>query len=613
MNLSKIKLGNLIKGNTLFLILVPIIIISQLTILEPHLEYGFSDVDWGFLSFYKTQNPYTFNQFIKNIEVGGTMGGVYTHQIYYIGIQHELFGLDFKSFQLTTHIFKILAILAIFPLLLALSGSRLVAFITTILFAFSYSAVGIMYTVVTSSDYSAILFLGIFILLYWYIVKKDIGNWFLLLLLLLLLTLTLFLSTERMYQLPLFICLNEAFLIFQKRKLGKNTIKRLLIMFLPLILILLAKPMVFLSYFLSHGIEIVQGISKGNWNLLLTPFVALGSIIIPHDYTKFLGVAKMDSFSSFLDFFITGPLLVLVTVTIVLGTLVFKKSYIILQILGLMILSSILLYILGTHFVDHQISIESKVQALVGFYILAVSIVSLFYWLRYRDRLLIGLFAGPFLAFLYIFLTWLGAATAEVFSGIHRYLTIPALFIDLFLGTLFVAMFINLYGFLKKFKLLKILALTVFIPLLFFINLNSQQIRIFFNSQLMNGFGAEDKNLMRDQLNSHLNNLSSSKPSLFYFDFLEDQERGYYYDNALLAGFQSWMLWHPSINFNKDLAPKIFWNNLEFLKSSIQIKNGQKVIIFNEKVYDINNFYTFKLKDKKVYDIKDQILNKLGI
>lgn len=596
----------------LFLLLV-IVIVSQIILLEPHLKYGFSDVDWGFLSIYRTENPYSLSQFIEFLKRGGTLGGIYTHQIYYIGIQSDLFGLDFRFFQITTHIFKTLAILSIFPLVLAISGSNLAAVISTIIFAFSYSAVGTMYTVVTSNDYSAILSMGIFVLLYWYIVKRDIGNWFLLLLLFLLLILTLFLSTERMYQLPLFIFLTETFLLWQKRKPGINTLKRVLVIFVPLILIFLVKPMVFLSYFLSHGVEIVQGVSKGNWNLLLTPFIALGSIIIPHDYTKFLGVARMDNFSSFLDFFISGPLLVLILVTVAIGTFVFKKSYIsIFQMAVLTIFFSIILYILGSHFVDHQISIESITQALIGFYVLTIATTSFIYWLKQKDRLLIGLFVGPFFAFLYILLTWMGAATAEVFSGIHRYLTIPALFIDIFLGTLFTAIFFQLNNLLKNFKQFKSLTIIIFIPLLLFIILNSQKIKTFFTYQLSNGFGAEDKNLMRNQLNNYLNSLSSKEPSLFYFDFIEDNVWGYYYDNAILAGFQTWMLWHPNINFNKEIAPKIFWNNPDLLKASIQIEDGEKFILYEKTIYDINNFYAFKLKNKKVIDITEQILSVPG-
>ncbi|MEK7616900.1 MAG: hypothetical protein AAB414_02510 [Patescibacteria group bacterium] len=590
--------------------LVVIVIISQIILLEPHLKYGFSDVDWGFLSFYKTQNPYTIHQFIKNIEVGGTMGGVYTHQIYYIGIQNDLFGLDFKSFQITTHIFKILATLAVFPLLLAISGSILIALIATILFAFSYSSVGTMYTVVTSSDYSAILFMGIFVVVYWYMVKKNIGNWSLQFLLFFLLILTLFLSTERMYQLPLFIFMTEMFLFWQRKKLEKNAIKRLLIMFVPLSLIFFAKPMIFLSYFTSHGIEIVQGVFKGNWNLLLTPFIALGSIIGLPAYTKFLGVPKIDNFGNFLEYIISGPLFILITLTLCISLLVFKKFYTFFQILVLILFSLVLLYVLGNHFADHQISIGSINLALIGFYVMILSIVSFIQWLKYKNRLLIGLFVGPFFAFGYIFLTWLGAATSEVFSGSHRYLTIPALFMSLFLSSLFVIIFTNLYKFVNN-RFFGFMTLAIFIPLLFFIFLNVQEIKAFFNFQLASGFGVEDKKKMRDQLIQLTPNLSNNSPSLFYFDFSEDQERGYYYDNTLTGGFNTWMLWHPGINLNKRLAPKVFWNDPKKLKSAYLSKDGVWGFNFENEFFELENFYALRLKDKIIYDIKAEILQNL--
>lgn len=602
-----------IKEYLLLPILVIFIAWSQFILLRPHLEYGFNDVDWGFLSIYKTQNPYTIHQFIKNIEAGGTRGGVYTHQIYYIGIQNDLFGLDFKSFQITTHIFKVLAILATFPLFLAISGSSTVAFIATVLFGFSYSAVGTMYTVVTSSDYSAVFALGIFILIYWHAVRKNSSNLFILILCLLLLILTLFLSTERMYPLPLYIALTEGFLIFQKRKLEKNTIMRILVILLPPFLIFLAMPAVFLSFVSNHGLEIVQRVLAGNWNLLLTPFIVLGSIVIPHDYTKYFGLVKMDSFLSFLDFFITGPLFVLVTVTIAIGVLIFKKpQIIIIQILGLMGFFSVILYILGSHFIDHQISLESIVQALIGLYILAIAIVGLLYWRRYKDRLLLGLFVGPFLAFLYIFLTWVGAATSEIFSGIHRYLTIPALFMSLFLGNLITLMMLRIFTLLKRFKILRFLALSPLILLILFVNVNSKEIQTFFTSQLTNGFGALDKQMMRNQLLSYLDNLSTDKPSLIYFDFTQDNDNGYYYDNTLLGGFGSWILWHKNINFNEKNVPITFWNNPQLLKTLYLKKDGKKGFFFNKAFFEIKDFYAFKLKDKNVIDIKKELLNELG-
>lgn len=590
----------IILKSSLFIILSIIVIISQIILLKPHLQYGFSDVDWGFLSIYKTENPYSASQFIEFLKRGGTLGGVYTHQIYYIGIQEHFFGLDFKSFHLTTHFFKILATLSSYPVLLVISGSGLVALIGTILFGFSYSGVGTMYTVVTSNDYLAIFLMNIFLTIYFYIVKKNTGNWFYLLGLLIFLVLALFWSTERIYPLPLFVVLLELFMFWTKKKLEKNSLKRIFILLSPLVIIFIIKPTIFLSFVLDHGVEIAQRVSLGNWNLILTPFIALGSIIVPHNYTKYL--------------LPPGSIFTFTVVTLILGLTIFKRPLKnTLHILLITSVFSVILYILASHFVDHLITQESIIQALVGFYILAIAIVSFNYWRKEKERILLGLFVGPFLAFLYIFLTWIGAATSEVFAGVHRYLTIPALFMSLFLANLFGIIFLKLWKLPQNIKYLKILSVAPLFLFILFININVKEIQYFFNYQLISGFGAADKNLMRNQLNGYLNNLSDTKTSLFYFDFMEDNDRGYYYDNTLLGGFGTWMLWHPSINFNKDFAPKAFWNNPKLLKESLQTMNGEKVIIFEKKFYNINNFYAFKLKDKKIIDIKSEILNQLGV
>lgn len=572
-------------------LLVVVVVVSQIILLRPHLKYGFSDVDWGFLSIYKTQNPYSVRQFIDNFKTGGTRGGVYTHQIYYIGAQSELFGLNFRDYQITTHVFKILATLSAAPFFLIVSGSAPAAFLATLFFGFSYSTVGTMYTVVTSSDYPAYFSMGIFILAYWYAVKKNTGSWFLLFSLLLLLIITLFLSTERMYQLPVFIGLAEVFLLLQKRNLGTNTIKRLAVIFVPLIFLFLIQPKVFLS-FLQHGAEIAQGVVSGDWNLLLTPFIVLGSIIIPNDYTKFLGVARIDSLGSFLSFLVNGPLPVLAVTTVILAVCVFKRAHIrIIQILFLTFILWAFVYISGSHFVSHFINIESVTQALAGVYILAVAAVSFISWREDQERLLIGLFVGPFLAFLYILLTWVGASAVEIFSGAHRYLTIPAMLMSLFLGSLYGVIF-------KRLKFFAVIPLILLMTL--FIKVNAGEISAFFNAGLHNGFGAEDKKLMRQQLINLTPDLSSSEPALFYFDFSEDADNGYFYDNTLLGGFSTWMLWHPRINMDEDIAPKAFWNDPKKLKEVLAAENIKQ-----------DNFYAFQLKDKKVLDIKEQILNKL--
>lgn len=588
------------KKYLLFLILAVFITWSQLILLKPHLQYGFSDVDWGFLSIYKTENPYSPSQFIEFLKRGGTLGGVYTHQIYYIGIQEHFFGLDFKSFHLTTHFFKILATLSSYPVLFVISGSGLVALIGTILFGFSYTGVGTMYTVVTSNDYLAIFLMNIFLTIYFYIVKKNTGNWFYLLGLLIFLVLALFWSTERIYPLPLFVVLLELFMFWTKRKLEKNSLKRIFVLLSPVIIIFIIKPTIFLSFVLDHGVEIAQRVSLGNWNLILTPFIALGSIIVPHNYTKYL--------------LPPGSIFTFTVVTLILGLTIFKRPLKnTLHILLITSVFSIILYILASHFVDHLITQESIIQALVGFYILAIAIVSFNYWRREKERIFLGLFIGPFSAFLYIFLTWIGAATSEVFAGVHRYLTIPALFMSLFLANLFGIIFLKLWKLPQNIKYLKILSVAPLFLFILFININVKEIQYFFNYQLISGFGLSDKQIMRSQLLNYLNNLSEDKSSLIYFDFTDDNNNGYYYDNTLLGGFGSWILWYKKINFNKNLVPITFWNNTPLLKSSYLEKEGRIGFLYNKVFFEMKDFYAFKLKDKKIIDIKSEILNHLGV
>lgn len=600
----------------IFLFLSIIIIFTQLKLLEPHLKYGFNDVDWGYLSIYKTTHPFSLSQFINYLQTNGTTGGVYTHQIYYLGLQGDWFGLDFRSYNLTMHIFKILATIFIYPVFLIISGSSLIAFVSTILFAFSYSAVGTMYSIATSSDYSAVFGMNIFLVAYLYIIKNSIASLWKISVVMSLLLLTLFLSTERMYPLPLFLIIIELFMFLNQKSWSQRKIifKRTTIIFLPLLLVFLAKPIIFLDFFLRTGIQLMTRIANGNWNLLLTPFIALGSIIVPFNTTHLLGTAKIDNFLSFLDFFISGPLSILFLITFLTSISIFKRPYIIIfQLMILTIFSSFFLYITASHFVDNLITMEAVTQALVGLYTISFALMSFKYWFQNRDRLLVGLFVGPLFAFLYIFLTWLGAATNEVFFGAHRYLTIPALLMSLFLGTLFSLIFLKMFSFFKNLGYIKLISFTPFIFIILFINLNVSEVNTFFNYQLYHGFGASDQQYMRSQLNAYSSDLSGEKPSLFYFDFSEDNLNSYYYDNTIRGGFNTWMLWNSKISFNKALAPDLIWNQPQVLKSAVTIKDGKKVFLYNEKFYVKDDFYAFKLKDRKVIDIKDGVIKELRL
>lgn len=604
----------LFKRHFLFLILVPFIISTQLALLSPHLEYGFSDVDWGFLSFYreyKTKYPGLLNNLINTFK----HWGVYAHQSYYIGLQGDIFGLDFRSFQLTTHLFKTFATLATYPLFFVLSGSALVAFASVVLFAFSYPAVGTMYTVVTSSDYSAVLSLAIFAWLYWYIVTNKKSNWRWLLLATFLLVLTLFFSTERMYPIPFFVLIIEAFLLWQKGTVEwlKDAVKRLGFLFLPLLLAFSTKPILFLDFIFRNGGELASRIGGGDWMVMLTPFISLGSLVVPHNYWKYFGIVNMENLSAYLNFLINGPLLIFAFFTVAAGLVLFSGPWkFILRTLLLTIISVIAVFILANRHVSH-FDTSFVTPALIGFYLLSFSVSTFYKWREENKNLLIALFAGPIFAFLYIVLTWIAADTYLIFTGVHRYLTVPALTISFFLGSLIVLAYLRLREINRATKAISFLPLLALIPI---VNIAIAQIDEFFKSQLTSGFGASDKIMMQAQLNGFTADLSQEEPSLFYFDFSQDQANGYYYDNTLLGGFKSWMLFHEKINLDKNLQPELVFyppSGKEILEKSFVREGDSAGFRIGDKFYSIDNFYAFKLKDKRVTDIKEQVLTELGI
>ena len=142
--------------------------------------------------------------------------------------------------------------------------------------------------------------------------------------------------------------------------------------------------------------------------------------------------------------------------------------------------------------------------------------------------------------------------------------------------------------------------------------MSASSIREFFDYHIFHGFAASDQQYMRSQLASYIENLSSVQPSLFYFEWLEDHDRGYYYDATLLGGFKTWMLWHKDINFNWSLRPvDIYWNQPQKLKEARTTKNGVKGFTVYGQFFQDENFYAFNLKDKKVIDIRDKIIDRI--
>lgn len=608
------KVLKLLREHPLFIPLCIYVVVSQWVILAPHLEYGFSDVDWGFLYYYHQAlgaHPNIIANFMETFKYWG----VYAHQSYYIGIQSHFFWLDYEAYQTVIHIFKILATISVYPLAYIISKNKLLAVVTTILFSVSYPAVGTMYTVVTSSDYTALLTMVIFLLVYWKMAEQKLNTAKWLMLLAFFYLATLFLSTERMYPLLFMIPLVEVFAYLKNK--GSYNLKfafaRLLILFFPAMVGFLYKPALFANFLSQNGVDLVTRVASGEYHLLLTPVVSLGSLILPHTYWNALGSFDKTSYFLFMRDFMSGLFLVITILTVTFSFVAIQRKtrFVVVSLLATLSLVT-LVYFLDTKSTTEFASVLVK-PALNGSFILSVAVASYIEWQSSRERLLIGLFLMPILSLVYIILTWIAADTTLVFTGVHRYLTVPGLFIAFFIGSAVVLFYQKAYE--KKRKVFKFVALLPYVILVPFVIISVWQIHEFFNSQLMNGFGAYDKNLIRGQVLDQVENLSSTDPSLFYFDYSGDYQLGYYYDNAVLAGFGTWMLVGNREIYPRNMSPGLMFEPPagRSLLFETFVSDGEKTgFSYGDRFYDIENFYAFKLQNKVVTDIRDEVLSELS-
>jgi hypothetical protein len=116
----------------IFLSLVIIVFFLQFNLLELALKIGFKPDDWILYFAYKSLDLHPLS---KLLEVWGARGIYTTYQVYYMGLLESLVGFNYHSFQVVNLIFKALGTLAIFPLVLVIFRSRLLAILTTLFFA----------------------------------------------------------------------------------------------------------------------------------------------------------------------------------------------------------------------------------------------------------------------------------------------------------------------------------------------------------------------------------------------------------------------------------------------------------------------------------------------
>lgn len=582
-------MGKFIKKHILFFVLILLVFVIQSFLLKPYLSFGFDDTADQYAAQFSLirQNYPDLIQFIpKSIE---EIPLLWVHEYYYMGFLNHFLGDNLVAYHHVAHFLKSLAAISTYPMFFVLSGSSLLAFISSLMFAISYSSGGSLDPVVVNGDYLGIIALSTFFAIYFSLIKKGSNSRFVTYLTgLIFLLLSLSIATTRTFPVAFMILAIEIFILLKNRSFInlKLISKRLAIFLLPIIFIVILKP--------SPVIERVTAISvnldeyfftQGMNELLLVPFLSFASTILPIRLWSYLPIVLFYILPIFLAFLLSKKPLkfLLITYTVVsLGLLVINWSW----------LSSS----------SHNF-VELKTKTPMAFVTLGLAFSFLYEWLQNKNRLYIGLFLGPFLSFTFIFCIWILSQERGFFNDIHRYLTHSSIFMSLFIGSLLVV----LYNRFKNIKL-KIIAYFIFllIPVYFIISLN--QIKVFSDEKSKEGYTLKDQDIMRRQLIPYLEDAKSDR--LIYIDLYSEKDR-VYYKEIYRYGPIYWNFWYGKTVKKDAILYSVFDYNL--LKQSVSTKDGIKGILFQGVFYQPFEFRAIKMQDKKAFDITDQVKKDLGL
>lgn len=598
-----------------FFLLVLIVTLLHIVLLEPHLNYGFTPDDWWPLSRYK----------MGGLGLTWKEQGIYsTYQALYMNTLHSFFGFNFYAYQVTSIILKALSVLALFPLVLIIFKNRLLAFVTTVLYAMAFAPVGTLELVARGSDFIAIIFMCIFLIAYYYQIKGFLKGMKGIMLLTILLLFPFFLSPIRMYPLLIFILLVELYLCFLNRskKIWMNSFKRIIFMFSPYLLVTALFSASVVS-FTVNAPAIIERILIGNWQLLLYPLGSFGSLFL-NDWRIF-GVLETKNLTGFVMFLLINTLIIFTFITlfyIVILSIPTKRFFkFFLKVIFLNFFLDIIIF----NLFKHSELINSSVRmaydpvelypVIFAFFIFSLCFAIYQEWeIEKRNNLLLSLWLGPVFSFIFIFWVWMFKDWSVLFKGVHTYLNIPSIGTSLFMASTVVLLYKKIKNIGVIGKYLAVLAFLLIIPIF---NINKDMISHVFelNNYSMDALEHEK---MRDRIWKKTGNVDTNKPAIFYFDTTGDYDNGRFYEMSVLGRFSDWVYFKGNYGLNKCTLPLFYINDTISLKQLVKEENGVRGFYFrdncnNPHFYTQDEFFAFKLNNKEPIDIKAMVLKELGV
>lgn len=596
------------------------------------LEYGFTPDDWRLLFFYKTlgSDPVSKISYVWSIK-----GAYTTSQVYFIGILNSFFGLNYQSYHVVNIIIKLIATVSIYPLILVIFKRKLLAFLVTTIYGMSYLGSRSLEYVVKGTDYLAIIPMNIFFIFYYLIVIEKVKRWWWFVLMTLFWFLALIISPIRIYPILFLIPVIELFLCIQDCSINKilSSLKRLLILYLPLLLVYCYKQDA-ITVFLQSPHMIFQAILRGNLHIILVPFQGLGlTWVSVTEWNSIFNTIDISSFKNYLFFLFNppkGPLFIFGIAAFLLSLIIFKRklySYII--IISLTSLLSIIFYYIVVYglgipeIFKYPFDLNKMYSILISGFVLCIALASFLEWQSFgrNNKLLFVFWVTPPIVFLYIFLIWLLAPFGVSFENRQGYyLVLPAMAASLFISALLVAIYDKASE--QKNRLFRMIIIFVFFAILFnLLFLNRKIINFYFSKLKEDGRFAQDQQRINHSFMQDIKEFNYKENNLFYFDSIEDTlHSNYYYEQALFESLPSRILIRN--NEHNGGCVTIFTQRINDLNKITVFTNEIKGFVYNgqcgqdakitENVfYSIDNFFAFKIKNGEIISIKQEILSKL--
>lgn len=274
--------------------------------------------------------------------------------------------------------------------------------------------------------------------------------------------------------------------------------------FFVTLLICIILSFIFLQSVLIYHIGLLEEIFGINYQLFQIINICFK---IFASMTLFILIAKI--FKDYLSFLLNGPKIIVAAIILSLSFLGLRKRLtFFLSTFFINLTLGILIFFVATHnlMVPSNLRLNFDVpriySTLVGIFILVLAFVYYLEWQfqNKKDMLLMAIWSGPFVAFLFITLTWMLADINLGFGGAQdHYLLMPTFGIYMFLAGLLVIIYnktINIKNILPKLTLYTLMFSFIFT----FYYFNKQLITSYFNAASSEGRAAKDQQMIQSKL-----------------------------------------------------------------------------------------------------------------